>query len=382
MVTMKIRKNKFLVILIVFMMLFSNFGYTIAAIASSDEFEVISNGFFKKDEVKFKAYFEDETGKQTTEITKDVNEKIKLVVEILPQVEGYLRNGIIKAVSSNDNSLNFKFASVTENLLEDKTDVNKELLDSLIKDDSEEGEKPVENTVTEEPVIDEDKAPEPVENTVTENPVIDESNTVTENPITENTVVDDTNTVEPDTTETNTVVDETTDIPEEADKALTDSLMDLTVNPLAATDIKLETAQVNIPEGVAESSDDKKEVSDNPLLDALMDTSTNTIAVDPQTPTVEPQEPVVEEPKVEQPKQEEPAKVEEPVEETIPDEDKLINEDEIISEMTNEARLAEEIRNAILDIKLVSDDEISLSNIIKDTKIEIELEFVQGEKLM
>ena len=36
--TMKTRKNKFLVILIVFMMLFSNFGYTIAAIATSDEF--------------------------------------------------------------------------------------------------------------------------------------------------------------------------------------------------------------------------------------------------------------------------------------------------------------------------------------------------------
>lgn len=370
MVTMKIRKNKFLVILIVFMMLFSNFGYTIAAIASSDEFEVISNGFFKKDEVKFKAYFEDETGKQTTEITKDVNEKIKLVVEILPQVQGYLRNGIIKAVSSNDNNLNFRFASVTENLLLDnKTNANKELLDSLVDDSSEKGEKPVENTVTEEPVIDEDKATEPVENTVTEPPVtVEPENTVTENLTTENPVI------ELDTTEPNTVVDETTTVPEELDKALTDSLIDLTVNPLAATDIKLETAQLNIPEGVAESSDDKKEISDNPLLDALVDTEINTIAVDPQTPA--------EKPKTEEkPVIEEPTKVEEPVIDSVPDEDKLIDEDEIISEITNEARLAEEIRNAILDIKLASDNEISLSNIIKDTKIEIELEFIQGEKL-
>ena len=44
----KTRKNKFLVVLIVFMILFSNFGYTIAAIATSDEFEVVNNGFFNQ----------------------------------------------------------------------------------------------------------------------------------------------------------------------------------------------------------------------------------------------------------------------------------------------------------------------------------------------
>ena len=86
--TMKTRKNKFLVILIVFMMLFSNFGYTMAVIATSDEFEIITKGFFQKDEVKFNAYFEDENGNKTTEITENVNNKPKLVIEVLPQVDG------------------------------------------------------------------------------------------------------------------------------------------------------------------------------------------------------------------------------------------------------------------------------------------------------
>ena len=54
----KTKKGKFLVILIVFMMMFSNFGYTLSVIATSEEFQVISNGFFKKNEIKFNAYFE------------------------------------------------------------------------------------------------------------------------------------------------------------------------------------------------------------------------------------------------------------------------------------------------------------------------------------
>lgn len=384
MVTMKIRKNKFLVILIVFMMLFSNFGYTIAAIASSDEFEVISNGFFKKDEVKFNAYFEDETGKQTTEITKDVNEKIKLVVEILPQVEGYLRSGIIKAVSSNDNDLNFRFASVTENLLEDKTEPNKQLMDSLIGDDSEEGEKPVENTVTEEPVIDQPETPvtDTVENITENNTVVENPTEPVENTTTDNTVVDPT---EANTTQTNTIIEEpsTNTVVNETNTSLTDSLLDLTVNPLAATDIKLETAQLNIPNGVAESSDDTNTVSDNPLLDALLDENVNTIGTETQTPQEEPktEEKPIEESKPEEKPVEEPVVNEPTTEPIVPDEDRLVDEDAIINEITNESRLAEEIRNAILDIKVASDSEISLNNIIKDTKIEIELEFLQKEKL-
>ena len=74
--TVKTLKAKLIVILIVFMILFSNFGFTLSAIATSDEFEVINRGFFRKDEIKFDAYFEDKDGNKVTELTKNVNENI------------------------------------------------------------------------------------------------------------------------------------------------------------------------------------------------------------------------------------------------------------------------------------------------------------------
>ena len=88
--TVKTLKGKLTVILIVFMMLFSNLGFTMSAIATSEAFEVIDNGFFRKDEIKFNAYFEDEDGNQITELTGNVNEDLNLVLEIFPQVEGFL----------------------------------------------------------------------------------------------------------------------------------------------------------------------------------------------------------------------------------------------------------------------------------------------------
>ena len=156
--TMKARKNRFLVILIVFMILFSNFGYTITAIATSDEFEVITKGLFQKDEVKFNAYFEDENGNKTTEITENVKEKVKLVVEVLPQVEGYLKTGTIKAVSSNDDNINFKFTSVTENLLSDRN--YQAALKDVLVNDTEQKEEEL-NVPEEQPSINDVLVQEP-----------------------------------------------------------------------------------------------------------------------------------------------------------------------------------------------------------------------------
>ena len=116
--TVKTLKAKLIVILIVFMMLFGNLGFTMSAIATSEAFEVIDNGFFRKDEIKFNAYFEDEDGNDITELTGDVNEDLKLVLEIFPQVEGFLKDGTIKAVSSDGSDINFEFTAITQNLLE------------------------------------------------------------------------------------------------------------------------------------------------------------------------------------------------------------------------------------------------------------------------
>lgn len=150
--TVKTLKAKLIVILIVFTMLFSNFGFTLSAIAATEKFEVINRGFFRKDEIKFDAYFEDAEGKKITELTGNVNENIKLVLEILPQVEGFLQDGRIKVVSADGSDLGFKFSAVSQNLLAttktetsivDKIDVEdevKEPVESVEETDKEKNE--------------------------------------------------------------------------------------------------------------------------------------------------------------------------------------------------------------------------------------------------
>lgn len=350
--TMKTRKNKFLVILIVFMMLFSNFGYTMAVIATSDEFEIITKGFFQKDEVKFNAYFEDENGNKTTEITENVNNKPKLVIEVLPQVDGYLKSASIKAVSSDDDNINFKFASVTENLLSDrKSDSEKNLSDALADNKVKEEEKDTdvsENTVVDNQA-DENQVPE---NTTNEN-------SVTENPtdVNENVVTDQTNPV--DGKEGSAFVD-----------ALGNTTKEENTNPLA--DVLGSQGEVSDTSSSEANTVNTNTTSDengtNPFLNALGNTTENNPLTQPVGPTENPtEEPAVKEPET-------------PAEENKPSEDDLVNEEAIIEEKTEESRLDEEMRNAILDIKLASENEISLSNIINDTKIEIELEYNQGEK--
>ncbi len=330
--TLRTKKSKFLVILIVFMLLFSNFGYTIAAIATSDEFEVISKGFFQKDEIKFNSYFVDENGKKSDEITENVNGKVKLVVEVLPQVEGYLKSAILRAVSSDDENINLKFTSVTENLLkESQTTLN----NALVSDEEESENNGILDVLV------------PNDNETQEEPT---------NKVEENTVAD--------TTETNTAV-ENTNTTSENTNTTQDSLLDSLVGEEINNGALNPLARV---ENTAEANSSSEE--NNPLLDALQEGEIINSLEEPKTPS---------EDKKEEP--EAPSQEEQPAgEPEIMEEDKLIDEDTTIEEVSERARLEEEIRNAILDIKLASENEISLSNIIGDTKFEIELEYNQGEK--
>lgn len=322
--TLKTRKNKFLVMLIIFMLLFSNFGYTIAAIATSDEFEIINKGFFQKDEIKFKTYFEDENGKQINNITQNVNGKVKLVVEVLPQVEGYLKNAELRAVAADGDDINFKFTSVTENLLKD---ANSFLNNALVKEEPVEEEKPV-NEVEEDNNLSNALVPEESETEPVEEP--NEMNTV------------ENNTTETNTVETNTVSGENNEL---FDALVGGETNNESLNPLA-------TATSPIGENNTSEND---EGESNPLADALSTSEeANVIGLDSTNPSNE--------------------EVENQTEE-----DRLVDEDAIIEEETEKSRIDEEIRNAILDIKVVSENEISLSNIIGDTKFEIELEYKQGE---
>lgn len=328
--TLRTKKSKFLVMLIVFMLLFSNFGYTIATIATSDEFEVISKGFFQKDEIKFNSYFVDENGKKIDEIIENVNGKVKLVVEVLPQVEGYLKNATLRAISSDDDNINFKFTSVTENLLkESQTTLN----DALVSD-----EKETENNGLLDVLV-------PDDNEVPEKPVNDEST----NKVEENTVAD--------TTETNTVSESTNT----AQDSLLDSLVGEEIN----------NGVLNPLTGVAnDAKENTSSEENNPLLDALQEGEiTNPLAEEPKAPAEDKKE------ETEVPSQEQPTG-----ETEVMEEDKLIDEDATIEEISESIRLEEEIKNAILDIKLASENEINLTNIIGDTKFEIELEYNQEEK--
>ncbi len=115
---METKLRKVLILIIVFMMMFSNFGFTIKAIATSDEFQVISNGFFRKDEVKFSGYFENEDGNQTNEVINNAKQRAILKFNIKPQVEGYLKNANIKAVATDGGDLNFRFVSA-KNMLDE-----------------------------------------------------------------------------------------------------------------------------------------------------------------------------------------------------------------------------------------------------------------------
>lgn len=292
--TIRTKKSKFLVILIVFMMLFSNFGYTIAAIATSDEFQVINNGFFKKDEVKFKAYFEDENGNQMDEITGNVNQKVKLVLEVLPQVAGYLKNATIKAVSSEDNGINFKFSNVSDYVVEN-LEANSNMDLSNVGDQNEEVAEEVKN---------EEKAEEQTE-------VQEETSNVVTNE-TANQVEEATNTV---TNEVSNVVDTNTTVENKVENAISNNEV-----------IGNETA--------SDETNTASETTDNTVVNS-----------------------------------------------GVPEED-LINEEEVIIEKTEAAnKLQEEIANAALDVSLISESEIKLTNIIEDTKIIAELEYVQGETL-
>ena len=277
------KKSKFLVILIVFMMMFSNFGYTLSAIATSEEFQVISNGFFKKDEIKFNAYFEDENGKKIDELTGNVNQKLKLILEVMPQVEGYLKSGTIKAVSADDEEINFKISGISKNVLESLDTTTKTNLENVgvSQEIDEEGEDELQKA----------------KDLISANVKMEKDSSSA-------------------AADTDTVVD---------------------------TD---ETTDSNV---VASNA-----VSANNTVDA--DESENTVVEEPDSEVTN--------------------------ETDINAEDILVNEDLVIEEKTEKAnKLQEEIANVRLDINIAGDDEIKLSNIIQDTKIVVDLEYVQGDNL-
>ena len=104
--------KRIVIFITVFMIIFSNCGYTIQALAATDGFALFGFNFFEKEKLNFEVYFFDESGKKQTKAISDVNSQMTMVLEIEPKEEGYLKSGTIKALSENGGNPNFKFDEV------------------------------------------------------------------------------------------------------------------------------------------------------------------------------------------------------------------------------------------------------------------------------
>lgn len=111
----KVMENKvlkrFLVMAIVFVITFSNCGLTLQALATSEGISVFGFSLFGKDRISYKAYFLDENGKETDEMSADVNSEMTLVLELEPKEVGYLKDGTILAVTE-EGEANFEFKEI------------------------------------------------------------------------------------------------------------------------------------------------------------------------------------------------------------------------------------------------------------------------------
>lgn len=328
--------NKLITMLIVFVMMFSNFGFTISAIATSNGFEIITNGFFEKDEISFEAYFE-EDGKELDEKIADVNKTMKLKMKVTPEEDGYLKNATIKAVSESGNMPNFRITDVQtySTDLELKQDGGFNLPTNLEENDvqSEEVESTTDNTL---------------ENTVAEIPATTES-------------VDQ----EEDTVQ-NEVVEES-----KIDKE-TELNLSKTVSVSGTNSVSEQTANT-VENEVVDSSEEKQEDDTNTISDTEVEeekTVANTVEED-STNTVSNEEEDTAENTVENTVTDVPEATEE--------EEILIDEEKVIEEKSAEAE--EATVDFTSDVQILSDNEISITNVIEETVYILEIEYVQEETL-
>ena len=351
----KALRKKLLVVLILFTMLFSNCGFTISAIASSEDFRVISKGIFGKDEIRLKAYFIDKDGNETSKIIGDVNEKVNLVLEVIPQVSGVLKNGTLRIVPTEENTLNFRISGTKEDVMNEFLSALG--LDSLSTetDNSEEGElseKEKEETTTQE-----------------------ETNTETTTEVTptpEETVVPTPTTESEDKAEE--TVEETTT--EENNNPFLDFL-NLEPETKKTQDLEKSISASENSETENEVESEESEEGGNPFLEFLNLQEDNTGTETTPTPELE----VTPTPEETTQPDAEPVPTEETTDSIIDKIDDLVDEEAIIARKIQEEKLKSELESGTSDIEIVSENEIELKYLKEETTIEVELEFVQAEKL-
>ncbi|MBR3614463.1 MAG: carboxypeptidase regulatory-like domain-containing protein [Clostridia bacterium] len=131
--------KKILVLAVVFTMTFVNYGLPLQAIASEGE-SFFSFAFFRKNEIAFDAYFDNNPNE--VEKILDVNDTAKITLEVSPLIEGYLKSGSLKFNLKNGNENNFKIQSLS---IEEKAELELDKVDTIMLEESKINENIVKN---------------------------------------------------------------------------------------------------------------------------------------------------------------------------------------------------------------------------------------------
>lgn len=102
------KTKKILISFLVFAITFVNYGLPLKVIASESN-SIFKFNLFHKNEIELNAYFDEEEKEKFL----NVNDTAKLIVDVAPQVAGYLESGNLKLNLKNGNKNNFKIQSVT-----------------------------------------------------------------------------------------------------------------------------------------------------------------------------------------------------------------------------------------------------------------------------
>lgn len=316
---MFVKSKKVISALIVFVIVFTYMGGTLEAIAATDGLTAITNGFFNDGEMKFNSYFAEE--EKNKEQIVDVNDNATIVFDIAPNNigKGFLKEGKITSQDLNGNQVNFKFSKIK----------------NIVIDEPEET---IDETSEESNIINEESADNTFENDVIENIVEEVDNTLENNTIA-NSVEDEKsqdnipeNIVEIDATEKSETEEEKTE------------------NNIENNDIK----EIDI----LEENEKENTVSEDTIIEAVDRNSTRNEIVSRSN-------------------EERTAKDEEITENS----EEFVNEEKIINDMLVEEETYEEMTAKDFEIEIASDNEISLKNVIYNTKIEVEIEYNKEDVL-
>ena len=317
----QMKTKKIIAMLIVFVIVFSNFGYTLSAIATTNGFEVITHAFLGKEEISFEAYFEENEEKVNEKIS-DVNETIEIKMKLTPEIEGYLKNATIKAICENKDVSNFKIK-----------DIRIDSKDVAVKQESNK----IENLVSGEIIEEENTVSNEVKNELVENLIPEEEQELANKTVEVVELDEKANVIANETLE-NILEGNANEIESKTKENISKHDIDNIIEEVDSVKLEIEGKDENVLEELTEKdSEEEKEELEGKEEDA---------------------------------KEENPTQIEE--------DEKLVDEEKIIEEKSIEAE--QEIIDFTSDVKIVSENEVSISNVVEEKVYILEIEYVQPEE--